>query len=952
MSERKSNPSNNALSEVEKFLLLLSDLNIIESDHAKNIPAQPQRANLPPLDQGLDKGLDKGLYTAELPTSSNNERTSKVSINKSNNAANRSIKSHESASIKVQDEEISELRRSPVTYSFPSLLDELPFLREPPLTNGSVHSEEERQMEEQALAADILELESVNHEPVEFSNPVRKEEEETVHLIQSLLLGLDQPSHSSSQLSQEIEREIDRKSPQTGLTNNQSPINQSPNISNTSNTSNIYFGSPSDDAAALHLLQDILVVPEIEDLRSFKISVEQKLGIVESQVNSPELMNKIKDLENLVQHASLDLSNFGSKLLEIGNEQDNIPTEIANVRERVAQLENRIYEPQELVQLLLPIIAELLSLKTSESREEMCQAITPIIAEVIFERSQLDRLSMSHAIADLLPNAISEQIRNSPEQIAKALGPEVGAAIREQIRIDRDEIVDSLAPEMGSAIKRQIDLERDAMVDALYPVIGNTIAKYFAEAIRSINEKVEQTFSLEGLQRKMRAKIRGVSEAELILKESVPFEVQAIFLIHNLSGLVIIDIQQSDLYSHANPIDADMLAGMLTAIRSFASECISRSERTTELDAINYSGSKILLEVAGYCYLAVIIEGEPDLKLVTKIRDVFGQVVQVHGESFKEFDGDTSLIDPEIAIALKTLMAVEEPKDPNKPLKGLILMGLAIAALIFIPIGMYQSQSIRDRQIEAKILEALAATPELAVYRLNVNVNGDRLSLSGKLPNQYLRNRAIQVATTSTTTEKAITKIDNNIYTVNIPPDPELVANEVQRLTKVLNYTQGINIQSEFKDGQVTITGQIDRPRLIPKITQTFTKIAGVTTVSNAATLLMPKLTTKIYFPFKITTLQPTDSEKLLEVQAFLDLYPDYDLQIFAKSDSIGDRLINYELGMKRARTVREALLQRGVNAKRLHISGIMDISVKQSSDQILRWVEFQPMLKPMSTSN
>jgi hypothetical protein len=281
------------------------------------------------------------------------------------------------------------------------------------------------------------------------------------------------------------------------------------------------------------------------------------------------------------------------------------------VSDRVAQLENQLNEPAELVQLLLPIIAELLSLKADQAREEMCQAITPIIAEVIFERSQLDRVSMSHAIADLLPNAISEQIRSNPEQIAKALGPEVGAAIREQIRLDRDEIVDALAPEMGAAIKQQIVLERDAMVDALYPVIGNTIAKYFAEAIRSINQKVEQTFSVEGVQRKIRAKMQGVSEAELILKESVPFDIQAIFLIHNLSGLVMIDIQKSDLDDLIDPIDSDMLAGMLTAIRSFANECMSRSESTTELDAINYSGSKILLEVAGYCYLAVIIRGEP-----------------------------------------------------------------------------------------------------------------------------------------------------------------------------------------------------------------------------------------------------------------------------------------------------------------------------------------------------
>lgn len=55
---------------------------------------------------------------------------------------------------------------------------------------------------------------------------------------------------------------------------------------------------------------------------------------------------------------------------------------------------------------------------------------------------------------------------------------------------------------------------------------------------------------------------------------------------------------------------------------------------------------------------------------------------------------------------------------------------------------------------------------------------------------------------------------------------------------------------------------------------------------------------------------------------------------------------------MKRSQTVRAALLQKGVNAKRLHISGIIDTSTHQPSDQMLRWVEFQPILKPMSVSN
>ena len=898
MSDRKNNFNNNALSDVEKFLLLLADLKIIDADKGEtpeNRLSSPQLNSSPPEIEDISKVTMASIPVPVDIDSQRKELKSRSSlINIEQNEANELII------------ESLDIKRSPAVYPFPSLLDELPFLRDiQPLPqnglNESGHKVQETEDSNLSNDKDFLPTERIT------------DELETVNLIQNLLLGSDKPDKSSSQAKPQLTVE----------------------------------SASLEDDRALHLLQDILVVPEIEDLRSFKISVEQKLGIVESQVNNPALMNKIKDLENLVQHASLDLNNFGSKLSAFGDDQENIPTEIAGLKERIAQLEHRLYEPEELVQLLLPIIAELLSLKVNESRESMCQAIMPIIAEVIFERSQLDRISMSHAIADLLPNAISEQIRNSPEQIAKALGPEVGAAIREQIRLDRDEIVDALAPEMGSAIKRQIDLERDSMVDALYPVIGNTIAKYFAEAIRSINEKVEQTFSVEGVRRKVRAKMQGVSEAELILKESAPFEVQAIFLIHNLSGLVMIDIQKSDLDSLTDPIDSDMLAGMLTAIRSFANECMSRtSDDNAEIDAINYSGSKILLEVAGYCYLAVIVRGEPDLAFVTKIRDVFGQVVQVHGDRLKKFDGDPSIIPVKVQNELKTLMEVEKTKPHTRSSKTVVIMGLALLALIFVPLGIYQYQSQRDRQIEARVLEAFANTPELAVYRLNVEASGDRIKLSGKLPNQNLRDRALQITNEATKSEIKIANISNNIYAVNVPPDPILVANEVQRLTKVINYTQGVNINSQFKDGQVTITGKIEQPSMVPKITQTFIKISGVTSVTNATTILIPKLSTRIYFPFGVTTLQPIDGEKLIEIQAFLDMYPDFNIKIFTKSDNVGDRSINYQLGIKRCQAVRDFLLQRGVNANRLHISGIIESSIQQPSDQLARWVEFEPTLK------
>ncbi|PZU96322.1 MAG: flagellar motor protein MotB [Pseudanabaena sp.] len=807
----------------------------------------------------------------------------------------------------IENEEKTESRD--YLSDFPSLLDELPFLRDiPPLAERNTRDEPKTPAQSEKYSPiNPSPLQRDRFKEPEISKPREvTDSQEAIATIQNLILG-DFGAPTSLPL----------------------PIE------------NPASGTSLEDDRAIHMLQDILVVPELEDLRNFKISVEKKLGIVEDQVNNPELLNKIEGLESLIQNASLNLSSLGSKLTSISDEQDNIPTEIAEVRKRIAELEHLINQPDELIQLLLPIIAELLSLKASQSATEMSQAITPIIAEVIFERSQLDHVAMSRAISDLLPNAISEQIRNSPEQIAKAIAPEVGAAIREQIRLDRDAVIDALAPEMGSAIKKQIALERDSMVDALYPVIGNTIAKYFAEAIRSINEKVEQTFSVEGMQRKLRAKMQGVSEAELILQESVPFEVQAIFLIHNLSGLVMIDIQRSHLDEQIEPIDSDMLAGMLTAIRSFASECMSRSQENTELDAINYSGSKIVLEVAGYCYLAVIIQGEPDQKLINRIRDLFGRIVQNYGDRFKEFDGDPSTVPAEAETALKTL--VHTPKTSQKSLRPLLIVGFLALSVIAIPIGFYQYQFQRDRQLEAKVSEAFASTPELSVYRIDPTANGDSLTLSGKLPS-HLRDLSLQVARAATALPPS--KINNKIYVAKVLPEPTLVAAEVQRITKALNFTQGVNISSQIQNGQVVIRGQVDQPRLIPEITQTYAKISGVTTVTNLIAIAPPRLATRIYFPFAQTEIPASEISKLIEVQVFLDLYPDYSLQVYAKSDNLGDRAINYQLGIKRIQAVRTALLQRRVNTQRLQLSGIIEPPTQQSAEKVQRWVEFQPTLK------
>jgi hypothetical protein len=213
-------------------------------------------------------------------------------------------------------------------------------------------------------------------------------------------------------------------------------------------------------------------------------------------------------------------------------------------------------------------------------------------------------------------------------------------------------MVEALGPMMGASIKQQIAIERDAMVDALYPVIGNTIAKYMKDAIASINEKVRNTFSVEGVSRKLRARIQGVSEAELILREAMPYRVRAAFLIHKASGLVMSEAQ----FSEQEPLEGDMLAGMLTAIRSFVSDCIVQGENVSELHEIQYNDSQIAMEVAGYCYLAAIVQGEPSKAFYRHLRSTLVRLVERYDRPIQSFDGDPSTLPQAIHLAVAALV--------------------------------------------------------------------------------------------------------------------------------------------------------------------------------------------------------------------------------------------------------------------------------------------------------
>jgi outer membrane protein OmpA-like peptidoglycan-associated protein len=668
-------------------------------------------------------------------------------------------------------------------------------------------------------------------------------------------------------------------------------------------------------------------------------------SIPRSQASSKPAPTFLSPQESLnLNKNSQDLFNSSDKQAKQTSTDEPISWELRQtidaLKEKLEKLEKQVYQPTDLIDPILPLITELLNHKNIESQESLLKTIVPILDKAIQERSQQDTEKMGNAIATILPTAISCEIKKSPTEIAKAIAPEMAIAIQEQIRLDPDSIATTLGPEMGEAIKNQIMVEKDAMVDALYPVIGSTISKYMVELVKTINDKVESAFSLEGIKRKIRAKIQGVSEAELILQEAVNYEVQAVFLIHKASGLVIREVHPALELR----LEADMLAGLLTAIRSFVNEGIVQPGEFSELHQIEYDASQIILEVAGYCYLAAVVKGAPSQKFTQRLKKTLSRIVLKYGKLIAAYDGNPATIPNAVESLLEKLTKTEAQKKSSKPPYAVLFI---VACLLAIW-GFVIYRSYRAYNIESQTANALDAAPELSIYRIVPEVRSGKLTLTGRVPDRYLKDKAGKIAAIAAPN----LNLNNQIIAVNVPADPVQTAGEIQRVTWIFNQKDGIAITSKHDYGTKTVTleGIVPDFNDAEQITQAFKQIPGVEAVTNIVQI-RPILETRIYFESGLTQYSSPDiASQLRAIRQFLDRNPKVYLRIIGHTDYRGPETKNKMLGMQRARRIEQALIAEQINPARLQVIGSTELPPGVTPDQPLwlsRCVRFEVFVPP-----
>jgi hypothetical protein len=238
--------------------------------------------------------------------------------------------------------------------------------------------------------------------------------------------------------------------------------------------------------------------------------------------------------------------------------------------------------------------------------------------EVLARLSELveDHERMAVAVGRVLPTAIAS-ISSNP-QLGEVLAPVLEKATRNSIRSDPRTLLNILYPLIVPAIRKSI---------------GETIDATF----QSLNESLKHSLSWHGLKWRWEAWRTGTSFAEVVLKHTLVYQVEHVFLIHRHTGLLISHVAEENAASQ----DPQLVSSMLVAIQDFVRDSFSGAEHQG-LDTVRFGEFWLWSEPGPFATLAAVIRGNPPEGLHEQLRSVLSRIHEERPRALESFDGDSS----------------------------------------------------------------------------------------------------------------------------------------------------------------------------------------------------------------------------------------------------------------------------------------------------------------------
>ncbi len=210
-----------------------------------------------------------------------------------------------------------------------------------------------------------------------------------------------------------------------------------------------------------------------------------------------------------------------------------------------------------------------------------------------------------------------------------------------ELRTNDPHLQRALAPTIEDAISASVRRNPRPLADALFPIIGPAIRKAIAATLsgmlESLNTTLEHSLSWRSLRWRLDARRTGRSFAEIVLLNTLVYRVEQVFLIHRPSGLLLQHLTASGTTAQ----DADMVSGMLTAIRDFVQDSFKVAD-DEGLQTLKVGDLSVWIEQGPHALLAVVVRGTAPPSLRTTLQQALEAVHAQYSDFLESFDGDAA----------------------------------------------------------------------------------------------------------------------------------------------------------------------------------------------------------------------------------------------------------------------------------------------------------------------
>ena len=279
-----------------------------------------------------------------------------------------------------------------------------------------------------------------------------------------------------------------------------------------------------------------------------------------------------------------------------------------------------------------------------------------------------------------------QQRVEDPQQFAEAIS-EVLATAFELAGLRDERLASVIAPTMERATQASIRKDPNQLVGILYPLMGPVIRKSMAESLdgtlRGLNQAFKHGLSWRGIKWRLEAYRSGTTFADVVLKHTVVYRVEHVFLIHRKTGLLLEHVAAPQVAEQ----DPQLVSGMLTAIQDFVRDSFTSPGDSGGggLDSVRLGDLLVWCEEGPYAFLAAVIRGNPPESLHGVMHETLSRLHEELRSPLQEYNGDSSALG-DLSTRLELCLKTQE-QPPEKGLSpwmwALPLVALLVAGYWF-----------------------------------------------------------------------------------------------------------------------------------------------------------------------------------------------------------------------------------------------------------------------------